>query len=345
MTFRRSIFWIHLTLGVILGLAIALISLTGALLAFKQPVLSLSERKVQTVVVPAAGTTLDLNKLAPKKATAIQLYSDPSRSIKVTVGRNKERFYLNPYSGEIVGKASKLDRIFQQIEGLHRWFGIEGPLKPLAAQIKALVTVLFVLMIVSGFYLWWKSKNLWLSNRKPGLKHKSTSWHQHAAIGFWSSPFLLVICLTGLVLSSAQPQPNAPQSPKSKAHTKTKRPDLDAAVNLAKTKVPNWKSITVRMGRGPLTVFVEETTNSPFPKRSKLTLKPSGEVLRWEPASSQNRSQRLMVVSRYLHTGEAGGLVGETLAFLAALAAVVLVWTGFVMAWQRFLKTITQRST
>ncbi len=36
---------------------------------------------------------------------------------------------------------------------------------------------------------------------------------------------------------------------------------------------------------------------------------------------------------RWLHTGEAGGIVGQTIAGIASLAAFLLVWTGLALAW------------
>ena len=39
---------------------------------------------------------------------------------------------------------------------------------------------------------------------------------------------------------------------------------------------------------------------------------------------------------RGLHTGEALGFAGQTVAGLASLGGCFLVWTGFAMAWRRF---------
>ncbi len=50
----------------------------------------------------------------------------------------------------------------------------------------------------------------------------------------------------------------------------------------------------------------------------------------------QNLGRRLRMYSRYLHTGELFGWVGQTIAALCTLAAALLVWTGFALAWRRF---------
>ena len=39
---------------------------------------------------------------------------------------------------------------------------------------------------------------------------------------------------------------------------------------------------------------------------------------------------------RYLHTCEAYGIVGQTIAGLASFAGIIMVWTGFALALRRF---------
>jgi uncharacterized iron-regulated membrane protein len=46
--------------------------------------------------------------------------------------------------------------------------------------------------------------------------------------------------------------------------------------------------------------------------------------------------RRLRAWVRPLHTGEAGGLPGQTIALVASAGGGVLVWTGLALAWRRF---------
>lgn len=72
--------------------------------------------------------------------------------------------------------------------------------------------------------------------------------------------------------------------------------------------------------------------------RAQLTLdRRSGAVVRWETFGSQSLGRRLRSWGRQVHTGEAGGFLGQTLAGLASAGAAVLVWTGLALAWRRFL--------
>lgn len=49
-----------------------------------------------------------------------------------------------------------------------------------------------------------------------------------------------------------------------------------------------------------------------------------------------NAAQRVRSWTRFLHTGEALGGVGQFLAGLACLGGCVLVYTGFALSWRRF---------
>jgi uncharacterized iron-regulated membrane protein len=53
--FRRVIFWVHLTAGISAGLAIAILSFTGAALAFEKELIAWAERDARRVEAPRAG--------------------------------------------------------------------------------------------------------------------------------------------------------------------------------------------------------------------------------------------------------------------------------------------------
>ena len=72
--------------------------------------------------------------------------------------------------------------------------------------------------------------------------------------------------------------------------------------------------------------------------RSQLLLDTAtGGVVRWEPYAAQSRGQKWRGWVRFGHTGELGGIVGQTLAGTACLGGVVLVWTGLALAFRRLV--------
>ena len=176
------------------------------------------------------------------------------------------------YDSVAAQKNSPVRIFMKDVEGLHRWFGMQGKLKPVAKNIKGVCTIVFLGMIISGFYLWWPRKKIKL---EPALRNKAWDWNRHNVIGFWSAPVLIIITVTGLLMTYL-PKPNQAQ-----------------AVN--KIEV----------------VKEERVKDTPQRKFRKLV--------------------------RLIHTGEAAGIVGEIIVFMASGAAVMLVWTGLSMARRRFL--------
>jgi uncharacterized iron-regulated membrane protein len=47
---------------------------------------------------------------------------------------------------------------------------------------------------------------------------------------------------------------------------------------------------------------------------------------------------------RPVHTGEALGVVGQTVAGLVSLATAVLFWTGVALTWRRFRNAVARRA-
>ena len=88
--------------------------------------------------------------------------------------------------------------------------------------------------------------------------------------------------------------------------------------------------------RAPLVFSIDSGDGGRPDLRAQLTLKRgSGDLVKWEPFSANNAGRRLRSWIRFSHTGEAGGIPGETIAAVASLGACFLVWTGISLALRR----------
>lgn len=95
-----------------------------------------------------------------------------------------------------------------------------------------------------------------------------------------------------------------------------------------------------REGNRPqaVTFSVVEHGQWPLFATTQVTLDPfTGLLLRKESFSDYNLGRRVRSWTRFLHTGEALGILGKALAAAASAGAVLLVWTGFALAWRRLL--------
>ncbi len=85
-----------------------------------------------------------------------------------------------------------------------------------------------------------------------------------------------------------------------------------------------------------VTFTIDEGSGGQPQLRQTLVLDPStAEVLSTETFAAQTRGRRLRSFMRFAHTGEFGGMTGQTIAGLATLAGVVLVWTGLALSLRR----------
>ena len=120
---------------------------------------------------------------------------------------------------------------------------------------------------------------------------------------------------------------------------------LSAAARSEATRVaPEWKSIALRLplsSKGPVT-FALDTGNGTRPdKRSQLMIDPrTGRLVEHKTYAQQEAGQQARAWLRFIHTGEAGGTLGQIVAMLASAAAVVLVYTGLALALRRFARTL-----
>ena len=308
--------------------------------------------------------------------SGITVRADRSAPAEVSFGREGSLFlnsYTGEVLGE---GSKRARAFFRGVTDWHRWLGAsgEGKGRTIGRAFTGAFNLAFLFMVVSGFYLWWPRNWTWRLVRsvtwfKRGLKGKARDFSWHNVIGLWSAVPLFIIVLSGVVISYtwagnlvyrlvgeappvARPTTNPlPASADSQQRGGTERPDdgstaqvpkveWDRLWKIAEEQQTGWKIITLRFPATADTTanFTIDLGNGGQPhKRSQLTLDiKTGETVRWEPFSSNTTGRRLRSFLRFAHTGEVGGIVGQTIAALVSAGAAVLVWTGLALAWRRF---------
>jgi uncharacterized iron-regulated membrane protein len=124
---------------------------------------------------------------------------------------------------------------------------------------------------------------------------------------------------------------------------------LDPLGESAMSELVEWRTMTVSVPaeRGvPINVRIDQGWGGEPQRRHTLTYDP-GTGLRTAHVTfaDGSRGQRLRTFMRFTHTGEYFGFWGQTLAGLASLAAVVLVWSGFALAWRRLAEPLLRRGS
>jgi uncharacterized iron-regulated membrane protein len=214
MRLRTVLFWTHLTAGLVAGIVILIMSVTGTLLAFQQSVLKIVERSQRYVEVPANGKRLDVDVLLERvrlaapdvEPTTVTLDSDPRATASIALGQ-RGTVFVNPYTGDVLGTGSARARgFYRTVTSWHRYLSVEGERRATARAITGACNAAFLILAVSGLYLWWPRQWTWrhvsaVMLFRGGLKGKARDFNWHNVIGFWCAPILIVLTATGIVIS------------------------------------------------------------------------------------------------------------------------------------------------
>jgi uncharacterized iron-regulated membrane protein len=363
---RKILFWIHLAVGCLAAVVILIMSVTGVLLAYKRQITSWSDRAAHRTSPPGSTALPIESMLAPiigrqhAAPSAITLHADLSAAAEVSFGRDHV-FLIDPATGDVLGESSPAWRsFFQKVEDWHRWLGADTEHRSALRAIAGACNFGFLLLAISGPFLWMPRKWSWRSVRsialfRGGLSGRARDFNWHNTIGIWCAVPIAVITLTGVVMSypwandllyrltGTVPAPQSGGRGGAEGRGRQDGPGLagwNALWARAEQQVPGWRSISVRpIGRGPVAFTIDKGDGGRPDLRSQLTLdRRTAAVVRWKPFSSYNSRRQLRSWFRFLHTGEAGGLAGETAASIASTGGAVLVWTGVCLAIRRFFR-------
>ena len=300
--------------------------------------------------------------------TAITLRADPDAPAMVTLGQAS--LYQDVYTGQLLGEPTPGVRAaMSKLRVWHRYMALDGEGRALGKAISGWSNLLFLFIVLSGMYLWIPRVVNWRTVRavalfRAGLPGKARDFNWHNVVGIWSAVPLAIVVATAMPISfpwanalvyrlvgEEPPAPASAPRPTANANRSTNGPapdrqaagvhttGLDALWARAEQQAPDWRSINLRLPASAAApaIFAIDRGNGGQPQlRSTLTLDAaSGDVLRWEPFTSQTPGRRLRSWSRFTHTGEYYGLIGQTIAGLVSGGAVVLVYTGLALALRR----------
>jgi len=383
MKLRKLIFWTHLIAGLAAGVVILIMSVTGVLLSFERQISAwvhtpkIKSANPEQFLQPSALVGKVFASGTNSSAPTITWNSAPGQPVIFSFGRERTVF-VDPSTGEILGEGSKsLRTFFQKVTDLHRWLALSGPNRSAGKGVTGAANLVFLFLVVSGFYLWWPRNWKLLKTVTflgTRLKGKARDWNWHNVIGFWSLIPLFFIIITGALISypwatallyrmtgNEPPQQRdntrgpTPQSTRSGSETRNSgseqgRPaqtfsfanveTLDGAWTKASLAMPTWKIISLRVPEKentPLNFTIDGAKRGRPDLRKQISIdRKTGEILSEESFASYNLGRKLRTLGRWVHTGEAGGIVGQVIAALASAGAVLLVWTGFSLALRRF---------
>jgi uncharacterized iron-regulated membrane protein len=380
---RSTIFWIHLVCGVVTGAVVLMMSVTGVLLTYERQILAYAERQGFPVEadgapsLPLEAILASARQQRPAFSPAtIMVRSDPDAPITLGAGRDGNLF-ANPYTGAVAEPGAQgLHEFFDDVTGWHRWFNVEGEGRATARAITGASNLAFLFLVLSGMYLWlpraWKwvafRAHLFFNAKATTSKARDFNWHH--VFGIWSAIPLAVVVATATVFSypwasnlvyrafgeepparggGGRGGPPAAATPIGEWGQGTGPSVLGLDELFARAAAHgDWRTLTLTLPTDATATtvrFAIDAGNGGQPQlRHTLTLDATnGTVASYAPFSSQTPGQQARSWVRFLHTGEALGLVGQTIAGLVSFTSVIMVWTGIALAWRRLVSPLFRR--
>jgi uncharacterized iron-regulated membrane protein len=259
-----------------------------------------------------------------------------------------------------------LRAFFRAVAGWHRWFAVSGDGRGAARAVTGWSNLAFLFLVLSGVYLWVPRR--WTRQHVRAIlvprwdargRVRDFSWHH--AFGVWMSVPLALVVASATVISFPWASDLAyrvrGEEPPARRAVGLARGAgaagegeavevaafdarvLDGLVEWATSGSEAWRTVALTLparAEGTIQVRVDEGWPGQPQMRHTLAYDAvTGAERSHVTFQDQTPGQRLRSYLRFLHTGEYYGLPGQTVAGLASLAGVVLVWTGIALAFRR----------
>ena len=376
---RSTIFWIHLICGVAVGVVVLMMSATGVILTYERQIVAWADRTTYPAPTPDA-KPLPLEELvaAARESrpefvpTTIVLRNELDAPVTLGAGRSGS-LLVDPYSGAVADPGAQgLRRFFAAVTGWHRWFNATGESRATARLITGASNLAFLFLILSGMYLWlprifkWAAFKTRLLFNAKATTAKARDFNWHHVFGIWSAIPLAVVVATATVFSypwandlvyrlAGEDPPRAgggpPRVQAGPAAAVTDGTAIDRlgydALLIRAAAQGEWQTLTLNIpsAEAPtVRIGIDEGNGGQPQLRHTLTLDAAtGAVQSFAPFSSQTTGQKARSWIRFLHTGEALGIVGQTIAGLVSFTSILMVWTGLALAYRRLVQPLWRR--
>jgi len=360
-------------LGCSAALFIFVMSITGVALTYERQMIKFAEsleyaepENDSTKIISLDEAIIIANNYPSKKTPSITLVNESGAPIIVKDGR-KTLAYINPYNGIEMAEPGQGTKVFfKKLRAFHRWLTLDGKFSETGRWVNGIANVIFFILLLTGLYLWLPKKlkvkafkqKLTLSSKHSSIKARDYQWHN--VFGFYMLPILVVVVATAFFFSFKWPgetlknnvstegtnlsKPMLIQEPSSLSHN-----TYQALAEAVKTHYPKWQTIRLTVPTTEMNahIFHVDLGNGGEPQKrlSLLVDTQSGEILEQQSFSQLSDYRKARSYIRFLHTGEAFGIVGQTLAGIASLLACLLVYTGVMLSWRRWKQSQTARKS
>lgn len=362
LRFRRIVFHLHCYLGLVIGLFLVVVSVTGSLIVFRE--------EVEALIYPALMKTqfrgerksvqqiVDKVELAfpHERIFSLRMPRTPDQTYLLKMNNPHDLFvYVDPYNGRIIGAHRQDETLMGWLTLIHTQL-LSGERGKIILGIGGL---LMFVMCITGFYLWYLSNNRFIRGFviSKSSTVKRLVYDVHRVFGIYIVLFLMLAGLTGIFLvfskttaefinflTASSSRPISPLSRPTAAAGSV--PSVDAMLEQADVLLPG--EITwVNFPQTPQSVWVVRkkllTEWHPNGRNFIYFDQYTGTVLLVENADTAPIGTRIYNLFYPLHVGAAGGLPGRILQAAAGLLIVVLLFTGYLLWFNKKKSRVRKR--
>jgi len=355
---RRLAFVAHLVLGLVLGLLLVVVSLSGSLVVFRGEIEEALHAPL-TRVIPGT-TVMALQSLWEKiqeanpgaKFHTINLPTTPDRSVSFwghdAQGRSFHA-YANPFTGEVMGSDVAEDNATEWLYNFHAQLLGGGT----GETINGIGALLWVGLLATGVVLGWPRRGRPWSDGflvRWQAQSRRRLYDLHRATGIWMALPLALVFLTGAyfpfngpfrwlaeTVTRTRATEDSPHSVPAPFGSKSVSLDdvLRTAAKVLPEAAPNW----IGLPEKPADVF---SVRKRLPGEWRLEganyvhVDPfTGALVRADLHADRTPAQRILRAMFPLHVGTFGGLFTRVLWLVLGLAPLLLFVTGTLIWWRR----------
>lgn len=366
---KRCLFQIHWLFGISAGLVLALMGLTGALYCFEEELIQTLDPSITKVnpegrILLAPADLLAQVRSKNPYVSSLTLSDNPGDAARVGFmnpipGSEKKKFelqYLNPYTGELLGKPAS-EEFFRTVLNLHRHLALDSPGKALTGA----STLALLFLIISGLVLRWpKTARLhWRSWFAMNTAQKGRNFlaSLHAVAGTWLFLAYLMAALTGLTWSyewyrsgltslagvtksqATKVKFKAPVAAHKASDVSKAEPDIALVWQTFRAKVPHYQKLILLLpataAQSVQILYLDSSAAHPYANNRIVIDGISGEVEKHELYADKTKSEKFMASLYAIHSGHFFGLTGRLIMMLASLLLPLFAITGWLMYLQR----------
>ncbi|WKN43000.1 PepSY-associated TM helix domain-containing protein [Tunicatimonas pelagia] len=368
---KKVVLQIHGWLGLVTGLVVFIVSITGCAWVFKEEIEGFLSAEMPIPVQ-------DQPNVTPTEAKILAEAELPGRDIHgVAYGASNDPIevifyeyepvyhrsvFIHPYRAEVLRTVDHRSGFFAWVLDGHQYLWLPAAL---GTHVVLVSVLLFLVILVSGLLLWWPKNRRAAPARlqfrwKPTTRWRRKNFDLHSVVGFYIYLFAFALAFTGSVMGygwfyyvvyksaggDQNPRFVIPTNVSPVADNPT-RSSADRLLLRLQQENPEAESFEIHFPATDTSSIYVEVINQPgvfynadyrfFDAHSLEELDPQSIYRRYEQASFADKVIRM---NYDIHVGSIGGWLGKALAFLASLVTASLPVTGTLLWWGRKKKKL-----